>query len=365
MNIILLMIAFSFIVVSTASGEFVVQTIYFQPTDSEDNSDALDIDNMMKSIQDTYRNEMDRHGFGDKTFELETNKEGEVVLHKVKGDRDKAHYSFNTGSIVIKELENKGYNDKHTFYNVIMAGMRTVQGGAGGTARARPWGAWFGNGDSQYSGYCISTEKDRDRTEQIIRHELGHLFGLWHLSSDESMMGLWGWGDKLNFHEARWLSRNHYFNGKWHHSFGPNTIKFHGAKVFEFDKISFSATISDRDNDDIFQVYAWVNSNIIGWQFFDGTKHTVDVVIDSVSRNALPNSGSITFQAMDIHGNWMIDFPQSYSLPAQINKNPDLNVVKDDIEEDFCAVCDTQEDVSLNITSKNILATSWAAIKSE
>ena len=50
---------------------YTVRTVYFMPTDSIDRSDWLDLDNIMKSNQNVYRNEMDRYGFPDKTFRLE------------------------------------------------------------------------------------------------------------------------------------------------------------------------------------------------------------------------------------------------------------------------------------------------------
>lgn len=83
---------------------YTVRVIYFQPTDSQDRSEWLDLDDIMKSIQITYQDEMNCHGFGNKTFELETNKDGKVIVHKVRGNQNKAAYFSNPASIVIKEF---------------------------------------------------------------------------------------------------------------------------------------------------------------------------------------------------------------------------------------------------------------------
>ena len=52
----------------TAYSAFDVKVIYFQPTDSQDRSEWLDLASIMRSIQDTYKSEMERHGFRDKIF---------------------------------------------------------------------------------------------------------------------------------------------------------------------------------------------------------------------------------------------------------------------------------------------------------
>ncbi len=347
-----------------SNAEYLVKTIYFQPTNSQDRSEWLDLDDIMKSVQDTYRDEMERHGFPNQTFRLETNQDNKVIVHKVKGDHNRAHYAGNTALILPQELERKGYNDIHTIYSVVMAGMDTVQNGAGGVALARPWGGWFGNGNSQYSGYSISTEKERDRTKQIIRHELGHVFGLWHIAlydPAEYIMGTFGFGDKLAFHEARWLSKIHYFNFEkvWHHNFAPRVTDFQGAKVFEGDKIRFKATVSDRDNDGIFQVYGFVDFNIVGWNLFNEDNATVVVDITDIDRIHLIRSNQIIFQAMDKHGNWTIDFPQSYVLPKEINKNEDLDLVVDNTED--CPGCEV--DTPRPVKPERKLTVIWGSLK--
>ena len=266
----------------TAYSAFDVKVIYFQPTDSQDRSEWLDLASIMRSIQDTYKSEMERHGFRDKIFRLETGQDGStVVVHKVKGRHNKAHYAGETLTIVVAELRNKGYDDPQSIYCVVMAGMNALwHNFAGGVAYARPIGGW--DGSAEYYGYCASVETTRGQVEDVIRHELGHTFGLQHITLYDPGDYIMGSGDKLSFHEARWLSRHHYFNRVWIHNLAPKIIEFHDAEVFDNDKIRFRATSTDHDG--LFQVYGFVNTNIIGWNFYGDGARRAAIDFKDISR---------------------------------------------------------------------------------
>ena len=84
----------------TADAElpFIVRTIYFQPTNAPAPTDR--IAELMIEVQDFYRSEMEKHGYGAKTFRLETDNDGDVVVHTVKGRNNIAHYSAMTDTSV-------------------------------------------------------------------------------------------------------------------------------------------------------------------------------------------------------------------------------------------------------------------------
>ncbi|MDE0315919.1 MAG: hypothetical protein OXM61_13520 [Candidatus Poribacteria bacterium] len=366
---------------------YTVQTIYFIPTDSQDRSELLDLDDMMKSIRMTYQDEMIRHGFGNKTFELETNKDGKVVVHKVRGNHNKVSYFSNTSTVVIKELEQKGFNDIHTVYAVVMAGMEIFEGGGAGLAVALPWGGWFGNGNSQYSGYAISIERDKERVEGIMRHELGHTFGLSHtlyhrghyynsIMNNARGNNVIGRADQLTELEARWLSKVRHFNNNqpFRNNFAPKLTTFHGA-VREGDNITLKATIRDPNNDGIFQVYGLVDWWVIGWDIFDGNSGVEETSLSNIPDELL-KSGKIAYYFMDIHGNWMYDFPdKSFTLPEKVKKkttkinfeakNEDLGIAQNPTQE--CPGCkidpDNPDDTSRSIKPQRKLALTWGSLK--
>ena len=351
-----------------------VRTIYFIPTDSQDRSEWLNLDDIMKSIQSNYKDEMDRHGFSNQTFRLKTDKNGKVIVHKVKADHNKASYAGNSSSI-IKELESKPeYNNPHTIYAVVAAGIKVFDGIGAGVAVAKPWGGWYGNGNSTYSGYAVSTEQPvRDHIEAIMRHEIGHTFGLSHILYNEGIYYdsgdyiMNGAGNKLTSLEAKWLSRvSHFnFNQPFRNNFAPKLDVFHGAVREDDNNITLRARVKDSDNDGIFMVYGKVNWWVVGWDTFDGKSGVEETLLTDIPDELL-KAGSIRYYFMDIHGNWMYDFPEKfYTLPEKVNKNEDLNIVEDPIEDciDCEIVVDKPDEMPRSVKPVRKLTVVWGSLK--
>ena len=297
-------------ITTEAIEPYTVRTVYFIPTDSIDRSDWLDLDDIMKTNQEVYKSEMDRHGFPGKTFRLETDNQGQVIVHKFNGRHNKAHYSNDTMSLVKQELQAR-FNDKKNIYVIVMAGMPALQWGqAGGVASASP-GGWWNKGEDH--GYALSGETTRANTTQVILHELGHAFGLWHIVLYDPKEFILGSGKKLSLHEARWLSKSHYFNDRWIFGFAPSITKFHGAAALDEDTIQFRVDVSDPNG--LHQAYAFLNTNIIGWDFLDGND---DTAIFNVNRMHVENDTSIWIQLMDNDGNWLWYPENYYEIPDKL-----------------------------------------------
>lgn len=306
-TIILILLMLLLLPITTESIEpYTVRTVYFMPTDSIDRSDWLDLDNIMKNNQEVYRSEMDRYGFPGKTFRLETDNQGQVIVHKFNGRHNKAHYSGNTMSLVIQELQGR-FNDKKNIYVIVMAGMPALQQGqAGGVASTRP-GGWWNKGEDH--AIILSGETTIANTEQVILHELGHAFGLWHIVLYDPQEFILGSGKKLSLHEARWLSKSYYFNDVWIFGFAPTIVKFHGAENFGENNIKFRIDVSDPNG--LHQAYAFLNTNIIGWDFLNGNN---DTAIIDVERRHVENNTTLFIQLMDNDGNWLW-YSKDFILP--------------------------------------------------
>ncbi|MDE0322419.1 MAG: hypothetical protein OXN27_00725 [Candidatus Poribacteria bacterium] len=84
-------------------AKFDVHVIYFKPTDAPD-IDHEYHDKIMKDIQKYYQSEMTRHGFADKTFPLETDKDNNLIIHTINAKHNGAHYFRNNMFDMFKEL---------------------------------------------------------------------------------------------------------------------------------------------------------------------------------------------------------------------------------------------------------------------
>ena len=72
----------------------IVRLIYFLPNDRAPQPDIdVKMDKLIKDVQRLNADIMESHGFGRKTFRIETDGRGNVVVHHVKGRFTDRHYS--------------------------------------------------------------------------------------------------------------------------------------------------------------------------------------------------------------------------------------------------------------------------------
>ena len=198
-------------------GEFDVHIIYFKPTDAG-NIDKVYHDTILKDIQKYLQSEMTRHGFTDKTFPLELDTDGKVVIHTVNGNHNTAHYDpenpDNNFDIFDDRVEPElpfQFNNQQNWASrdnvqlIIMGGIKLNGDWDGG----EEWGfAWHGG---RWGGVAFVTmDKINDFPNHylgVVAHNLGYAFGLDPSNNDvaESFNGgviAWGrttaeWGDKM------------------------------------------------------------------------------------------------------------------------------------------------------------------------
>ena len=75
--------------------EFVVKTVCIVPTDASkpDHQTIEKFKRVVKDVRDFYKKEMKRHGFGSKTFNLETDTRGNPALQVINGKYSKTNYA--------------------------------------------------------------------------------------------------------------------------------------------------------------------------------------------------------------------------------------------------------------------------------
>ena len=164
-------------------AKFDVHVIYFKPT----NAPGIDHeyhDKIMKDIQKYYQLEMTRHGFTDKTFPLETDENGKLVIHTINAKHDSEHYDIDEDrhwDLIEPELPFKfnnqqNWNSRDNVHLIIIGGLQMHGNWRGGPAMGFAWhgGRWGGN-----AIVTMDTKNDFPHYYLgVVAHELGHAFAL-------------------------------------------------------------------------------------------------------------------------------------------------------------------------------------------
>ena len=310
-----------FIFPSLTAEAFVVKTIFFKPTDAAVISDAK-IAGLLRGVQRLYADEMERQGFGRKTFRLEE-VNGNVSVHSVNGRHASHQYLDDTWENVLAELPDRfnpntpPWKKQDDIHIIIVGGIDCVDGRkADGWCS---WGAGWPHHSNRYGGNMVVAANSGHLNISVIAHELGHCFGLYHKPEGTDPDP-----PSLEHYEARWLDRHYHFNNRANTFTFPKTI---GSPTLtagsEMDSIKFQLQVSSDIGLHQAVVIRDPNVLVVGWDYMDGE-----------------NQGTIEFQAvrwkwrskvtvliMDTLGNYhMKDFhvtlPEYETVVARNNEDP-------------------------------------------
>ena len=360
--LLVLLLTLFFLLTDAIAVTYTVRTIYFTPADKV--SAPIPFKQLMKDVQNVYRSEMIKHGFGDKTFKLETDATGDVVIHQINGKFNAVHYETNTIANTFAELPIQ-LRLNHNVHVIVFAGMNRLEDNV---AFAGPL---FGGekGDGSYGGFAfIAEDIGHHPMSGVIEHELGHTFGLWHNFKQDGQSYFMGPGDDvLHEFEARWLSKSHYFNEHHVFNFAP-TIEVKPLESVGDNLIKITMDIEDADglHQVLLVLSKQLRSETYDWKYLDGNRETVEI---RVSRATLEQTNFFRIYPKDDFGNYR-SYEHYYVLPEPKptivwNKNPDLNknpdIDKDSEEE--------QEDTPIRdvipeqVKANNRMLISWASVK--
>ena len=126
-----------------------VRVIYFLPNDRPARPDrVLALRQLIKETQTFYADEMQRHGFDRKTFRVETDKDGEPLVHHIDGKFTDAHYQIHTPHKVWREIKTRFDTPQHVYFCAIDISNERI-----GTSNIRdPEGESCGDGSEVWSG---------------------------------------------------------------------------------------------------------------------------------------------------------------------------------------------------------------------
>lgn len=319
-KIITFLFAILLIPYANAQPIYTVRTVYFQPTDAP--PPITQIIPLLVQSQNFFKSEMKRHGYGAKTFKLETNETGTLGFHHIRAKHNTAHYSHDTYNRAKSELSRYLTSPAYARDNIliiIVAGLNSLNTGDKG------YGGYY-LGDNA-GGFVIIVNKALNFKN--LTHEIGHAFGLNHPTDPEAIMFT---GSKhLLKYEARWLDRHPFFNDKHIRNGTPQIIKILPITTIGDDKLQFKIILESQNELYQAQITRKKSQNrlsvVIGTAEIEGLSTTIKVIVD---REPLRNGDSVDIQIMDIHGNKAHKTLNNITLPnpliADLNADRVVNI---------------------------------------
>ena len=183
-----------------------VRMIYFLPNDRPFRQEVVDSMKVtIRQIQTFYAEQMQAHGYGNKTFRFETDTQSDPVVHRVDGQYPDSHYLDNTTRTVLEEVEQAFDRDVNIYTIVIDNSINAI-----GTGGGRLVGGTGGN-RGKSGGYGLVHGRFSFHT---AAHELGHGFGLHHDFNDDAYIMSYGGDQRLSLSvcNAEFLAVHPYFN---------------------------------------------------------------------------------------------------------------------------------------------------------
>ena len=305
-----------------------VRLVYFLPNDRPARPDRVTaLRQLIKDAQQFFADEMHRHGFGRKTFTVETDANGEPLIHQVNGKfAEEYYYNNSTDFKVWEELLEHFDNFQHVYFiaidlsHKIFSISRGKSCGMGSVSfRSSEGRLWLRDrreteGEQAIGGFAIIPASGNCFRLRTTAHELGHAFGLDHdfrkgRSSDYLMA--YGTATRLSECAAEWLSVSRFFNTKPIFRNEPGEIQFLELQPHSQDTINLRFKATDPDGLHHAQLVlpeGTLGPILFNCQQLNGKTSTVEFVISTaelVHRITLEviDAGRITLQIIDLEGN--------------------------------------------------------------
>ena len=179
-----------------------VRMIYFLPNDRPYRAEVVQkMKDEIRTVPNFFAEQMAAHGYGHQTFRVETDAQGEPMVNRVDGQHPNSHYE--TEGIARAEIA-QAFNLNANLYLLVIDTdvlRRNDTGQPIGGAGAR---------HGKIGGYALVSG---DFGWDVVTHELGHGFGLWHDFRDRAyIMGYDQGVRRLSACHADYLSMHPYFN---------------------------------------------------------------------------------------------------------------------------------------------------------
>ena len=303
-----------------------VRLVYFLPNDRPARPDRVTaLRQLIKDANQFFADEMHGHGFGRKTFTVETDADGEPLIHQVNGKfTEEYYYNSSTDFKIWQELLEHFDNFQHVYFIAIDLSHETLSGGkscgiGAVSFRSSNRGLWLGSRDETEGEQAVGGIATIPASGDCFRlrttaHELGHAFGLGH-DFREGIHGnyvmAYGTATRLSECAAEWLSVSRFFNTKPVSLNAPGKIQFPSIRTYSPEQISLRFEVTDPDGLHHAQLVLPEGSLgpiLFNCQQLNGKTSTVEFAISTaelVHRITLEviDAGRITLQIIDLEGN--------------------------------------------------------------
>ena len=241
-----------------------VRLIYFTPNDWPYRADVVQkMKEDMHKIQAFYAEQMGAHGYGEVTFRVETDPQGQPLVHHVNGKHPFSHYDNTLGSEVFIELQ--AAFDFHANIYFIVLGTDALRQGNGQPAL----GVGYRRG--KYGGMALVAN---DFSWDLVAHELGHAFGLGHDFRDKAYIMSYGPGqDRLSACHAEFLSVHPYFNANTPSEEGePPTVELVSPRRYPAGSRSIPVRLQVNDLEGVHQVLLFAQRGLQACRGLEGDR---------------------------------------------------------------------------------------------
>ena len=309
----------------------IVRLVYFLPNDRPTRPErVIAFRQLTKDAQQFYADEIEHHGYGKKTFTVETDKNGEPVVHHIDGKFTEEHYyKEDTGWKVWTEIREHFNDPQHLYFvaidlshEVIHGGQSCGEGGPNffppGEERVRGRIRDIMQGEEvvggfaliPVSGHCFGNNKETPHQWGATLHELGHAFGLDHdfregIHNDYVLAATHN-PTQLSKCAAEWLSGSRFFNIKPISGNMAGKIELLSIRAYSKDATSLRFKVTDPDGlhqaqlllPEILDGTGWGPYRLFDCQLLNGKTRTIESAVRTAEI-----ADRVTLQIMDVNGN--------------------------------------------------------------